>query len=255
MTGHPSLNDARLKIEWTKGYLRDLHSAIAAFLESKPYSVITDNNPETGEISAKLRLAKSVSPEVQRLAGNFVTDIRSVLDYMVCELSILTDGDPARGGVEFPIAKDREEFEKSSTQRKIRRLPSEAQDVIRKIQPYKGGDGAPLWALNELRRKSIHHSIVTMGHATTGFGPGVLKAGPEGRVALMAPVWHTADDEPTILTAKGAGSEYQITIAVDICLKDIEGFERTPLAPFLEQCGQAIEGIVRHFDLTFFPKT
>ncbi len=244
MSGHPSLKDARLKIEWAKSYLRDLNLAIAAFRQSKPYSFFTEKNPDIDEVVVKARLSAGLSPDIQRLVGNIVTDLRSALDYMVCELSIITDGDANRSGIEFPIAQDRDEFEKAGTQRKIRRLPISARDAIGRLQPYKRGYGAPIWAMNELRRKNIHHRIVPIGHAATDVvGPSVLRAGPTGSVGLHLPVWKTPDDEPIIMTAKGAGNQYNVTLALELCLADIDGFERKPVLPLLNECAKRVTGI------------
>jgi hypothetical protein len=42
---------------------------------------------------------------------------------------------------------------------------------------------------------------------------------------------------------------------LDICLAEVDGFERQAILPYLYQCAKRVTGIVRHFDLTFFPKT
>jgi len=115
--------------------------------------------------------------------------------------------------------------------------------------------GAPLWALNELRRQGIHHCLITIGHGATGIGPTIVRAGPTGSVGLNLPVWKRPDDQPVILTAKGSGNQYNVTLMLDVCLAEIDGFERQAILPFLYQCAKRVTGIVRHFDLTFFSKT
>lgn len=255
MANHPSLKDARQKLEWTKDYLRELDRALESFRQSKPYSLITDNNPDTRENIVRARLTTKVDPNIQQLVSLIVTDLRSALHYMICELAVLTDGNANRSGVEFPIARDRQEFEKSATQGKIKRLPLPVRDAICRLQPYKEGYSGPIWAMNELRRKGIYHSLIPMGHAATGLGPMLLKAGPTGSVRVGMPVWTSPDDEPVVLTSTGAGNEYNVTLVVDICLADIDGFERKPVLPFLYECAKRVTGVVTHFDRAFFPKT
>lgn len=80
MAGHPSLNDARLKIEWAKNSLRDLNVALAVFRQSKPYSLFTEDNSETEETVVRARLTGGIDPDIQRLVGLIVTDLRSALD-------------------------------------------------------------------------------------------------------------------------------------------------------------------------------
>ena len=168
MPNHP-LSDARLKIEWAKSYIRELEKAITVFSQSKPYVVIEERKPETGEKLIKIRLNANTPTEVQRLAGNAVTDLRSVLDYLVCELATL-NGYADLKGVEFPIAGCRKEFESPVTQGKIKKLAAPARSAINQIEPYKGGQHAEIWALNELRRKGIHRTIIPIGHAAAPGG-------------------------------------------------------------------------------------
>ena len=145
MAGHPSLfKGARLKIEWATNSLRDLDVALAAFRQSKPYSLFTEYNTETGETVVRARLTSGIDTNIQRLVGLIVTDLRSALDYMVCELAMLTDGDNDRSGVEFPIARNQEEFEKATTQRKVKRLPLAVREAIGRLQPYHGEWRSPL---------------------------------------------------------------------------------------------------------------
>ena len=51
------------------------------------------------------------------------------------------------------------------------------------------------------------------------------------------------------------GNQYNVTLILEVCLAEIDGFERQAILPFLYQCAKRVAGIVRHFDLTFFSKT
>ena len=249
----PSLRDARLKIEWAETYFVSLEAAIGSFNLSNPYLFFEDVDTESGETLVKVRVTSEVPTEIQRLAELIATNLRSALDYMVCQLSLLNKRDIA--GVEFPIAKGRDEFESPGTQRKIKKISPQAQAEIKRLEPYKGGQNSGLWALNELRRKGVHHFLIPMGHSTTMFGPGEIKAGEDGRVSVNLPQWSAPDEEPTILRFSGSGHKYNINFAVDICLAEIDGFERQPIAPFLRQSIDFVRHIIDVFDLGFFPKS
>jgi hypothetical protein len=93
-----------------------------------------------------------------------------------------------------------------------------------------------------------------MGHAATHGSPGYLKAGPAGTIALNFPLWSTPDDEPVILTVGGDDNQYNVNFAVDICLANIDGFERQALLPFLQQSSEFIGFVIDYFDRTFFPR-
>ena len=102
-------------------------------------------------------------------------------------------------------------FEKAGTRKKNKTAPKSVRDAIGKLQPYKRGYGAPIWAMNGLGSKNIQPAH---GSNWDTRQP-MLSAHPSSGLARLdrlnsaLPVWKTPDDEPIIMTAKGAGNQYE----------------------------------------------
>jgi hypothetical protein len=91
-----------------------------------------------------------------------------------------------------------------------------------------------------------------MAHSATPSGPTMLKAGPGGSVSLNVPIWNAQEDEFMLLTVRGSDNQYRVNLAIEICLADIEGFERKALFPFLHDAAVFVETVINIFERKFF---
>ena len=77
--------------------------------------------------------------DVQRLVGLVLSDLRTSLDYLACQLAIRNKR--SESGVEFPISRSPEAF-KDALSGKIKKIGPSALFEISRIEPYKGGASA-----------------------------------------------------------------------------------------------------------------
>ena len=103
------------------------------------------------------------------IAGDCMQNMRVALDQLAWALAGIGDKDPPRNTA-FPIYLDPDDFHaKKKKQRptagsglaKIRAMPTEAQKMIEKLQPYYAEDPElhPLWTLNEYSRIDRHRTL------------------------------------------------------------------------------------------------
>jgi hypothetical protein len=106
--------------------------------------------------------------------GDALHNLRSSLDHLVYQLSLLTTKNPK--GTEFPIyitkaSNSRDCFEQKGRE-KIRHVPKEAQELIEAAQPYNARHPDQpshhyLWLLHELNRLDKHRFVLET-YAMTG---------------------------------------------------------------------------------------
>jgi len=163
---HP-FDRPRLKLERAKEHLDALNTELTVFYQRNPYTLVKKVNPKNGRQVFGAELSEEPPVRLGILAGDAVHNMRSALDWLVCELSLLNKAKTLKG-IEFPIYKVKpstkwgiERFE-----RKIRFLPDEVKQAIKIIQPYHTGDHAEfqrLWKLQQLDITDKHRGLIIKG--------------------------------------------------------------------------------------------
>jgi hypothetical protein len=127
-----------LKIGRAEQHLSHLKQEIARWLETAPFSIDKQYEPETGRHSVSVRIAESiVFPTLSVIAGDCAHNLRCALDHMVYALAISaarTDPPPSAKHLQFPIVKTAGDFEKQRF--RISSLTQRAQEFIERTQPY-----------------------------------------------------------------------------------------------------------------------
>lgn len=120
----------------------------------------------------QLRVKTLLPTELKVRVGTIVNELRSILDALACVLAI-RNGRSANQ-VCFPIAKDRETFDKGLE--KIRKLSVQNRQAIIDLQPW--GDANPrLFAFHTLDIIRKHRRLALQAASHAGTRPG---AGPSG---------------------------------------------------------------------------
>ena len=114
--------------------------------------------PENGGIAWRIRISEDPAYTVHALLGDAIHNLRAALDHAAVEAVRLNGKNPK--GVYFPFAEDASQIEAMIVQRKFNRASDEAQDLVRKLKPYKGGN-APLRAIHDLDVADKHHSLIS----------------------------------------------------------------------------------------------
>jgi hypothetical protein len=118
----------KLKIKRAKGHIDDLEAAIKTFNDGKPYDLVHEVDTNTGENVYRVRVKERVPIDLSTIIGDAVHNLRTVLDYLVCDL-IRAHGkiDANNGGL--PIDK-RAKRHKPGTVGKIKGVTPKAEHLI-----------------------------------------------------------------------------------------------------------------------------
>jgi hypothetical protein len=173
----------KLKIERAKNHIRDLHQAVRAFIESKPYVLFEQHHPHSTTKDIKVRQRLKLPPEIGLIAADAVHNLRVSLDRLVGRLAE-SNGAPDLAGVSFPFAGDAQTFQSRQCRGKISKLSTDAQRSICALKPYLGGNNL-LWSLNELDIIDKHRDVVAIGSTNAGIratigGETLVNDGPIG---------------------------------------------------------------------------
>ncbi len=188
------------KTKRAKTKIDHLNGLITAFLGSNPYRMVYHLNDDRTQQVWYYKLTESISLDIQIIAGEILHNLRSPLDQLCC--AIADQAGRSENGVCFPCGRDAKAF-KNSLRDQIK-LPVDARDIIRKAEPYRGGKGHLLWALNELNRRDKHRIGLTAAllHTTMVqdvkvYDAQLIRLGSErGRHMLRGADGHLSQDDP-----------------------------------------------------------
>lgn len=156
----PSLLDPNLKLQRATEHLDALDLQIAAFFESKPYNISSEDDLERGEHVVTIQ-TKFPPLSMGSVAGDFICNLRSSLDHLAWQLAALSGSRPSPR-VCFPIwGTNSDEAQKRITESTVG-IPAGAIALMRAFQPYNSGKSyktTQLWILNRLWNVDKHRHI------------------------------------------------------------------------------------------------
>jgi hypothetical protein len=185
----PSLDSPRLKIERANEHLRCLDDEFRAFERQEPYELFREAHPDGPFDEIRLKVHADPPTRLGLLVGDVIQNLRAALDHLVWELSLLTTDEPWDKS-QFPIFDvDKGKAVTSS----IRDVPSDAQDVIKALQPYNRPDphADPLWPIYRLSNLDKHRSLVPIGYSVTAFT--ILKGATEAGFVRISGMFQDGD--------------------------------------------------------------
>jgi len=267
-----TLIGVKRKIDRAKDHLVELKFAIDKWGRSKEddYRFVIDHQPK-GKVII-LRHGKIMPDDIEWsiIAGDVVHNLRSALDHMVCQLSILNSNDiTCCTDTYFPICICKSDFRKAH--RFVEPLLSPvAFAAIEALQPYNTAklqnlepSASNLWILSQLDIIDKHRILVVIGKhfratdVSYRFNGGAtvkvpvdgawrpLKDGAEVARIDMSHLSPTAESKMHIQ----CGTEVQVFIKETGC--GVDGIEVTAA---LEPCVRHVEQIVEFFNTEFFAR-
>src|SRR5208282_4874521 len=125
-------------------HLNLLWSESNQWIESCPYTITDEIDPNTGDNVIRSKLIGSPPPIVSQILGDCLHNFRATLDHLVHALALknrltLTDAEAIQ--VAFPIFRCKLGFQ-SRGMGKIKHISGEAQTIINRLQPYHAGNNA-----------------------------------------------------------------------------------------------------------------
>jgi len=152
---------AQAAVDWSVSQIEVLSDRINGWIQSSPYTAVTEPDGDSGYDIIKARLVGEPLPLVINAeAGAIINMIRSSLDLLAVALAE-RNGAIGPKDVYFPIADDVLSFidPKGGAIEKIYRLSTADRAQIKKLKPYEGGDNI-LFSLHRLDILRKHQRLV-----------------------------------------------------------------------------------------------
>lgn len=269
MPPKPTLDGARLKIERAKKHFIDLQSAIIAYETAYNQSAGVKAQPKGKGFSFSVEEVPEIDPFIPLMLGDFVHNLRSTLDHIVCQLALL-NGQPVECCTKtaFPVCIDPSH---ESLVRKAKRfVSSKAFEVIEECQPYAAAkaQGYPpehhtLWILSELDNIDKHRTVLVVAKKIRPIGFEATLGDKTVKLPAPSPMpWQTLEKGAELAQVNlhpvgniPDGAEMHVQLHSEIAIQ----FAKTGLACDGEEikvplagCIRLVEDIVRKFDDELF---
>ena len=133
------LADALARIDQAKENHSSLAREMNAFLYQHVKGMVKGLDRESGGFVLQLRHPKesNVTGTPRVLVAQIVENLRTALDYMIFELSVLNEPNLNERVTQFVIADSESDFERQA-KRRLRHLTDEQKSFVEQVQPYHG---------------------------------------------------------------------------------------------------------------------
>ena len=161
----PQLGDALARIDQAKENYVSLAYALDEFLYNYVKGMVKGFDPETEGFVLQLRHPKEsdVSGGPVVLASQIVESLRTALDYMIFQLSVLNEPRLNEREPQFVIADNESQFD-SQAKTRLRHLTAEQKSFVEQIQPYNGNGMLAL--LGEIAVQGKHRRLLSLQDVT-----------------------------------------------------------------------------------------
>ena len=163
----PELADALARIEQAKENYIALIREMDEFFYEYVKGMVKGLDRESGNFVIKLRHPKesNVTGRPKVLVAQIVEHLRTALDYMIFELSVLNEPNLNERVTQFVIADSKSEFDCQAKNR-LRYLTDEQKNFVEQMQPYRGNGMLSL--LGKMAGRGKHRRLLSI-RDNTGF--------------------------------------------------------------------------------------
>ena len=150
-----------LKLDRAAAHLDALDAATQRFIEKHCRSSI-ELDADAGEYVLRAHISSQPPPDLSILAGDCAHNLRAALDHIAFQLAERHRNGPLPESlaktVEFPVYTTKTAY-RDQAPRKIKLLHPKAQELVKAMQPYQGGDWDLLGFIHELDRIDKHRKL------------------------------------------------------------------------------------------------
>jgi hypothetical protein len=169
------LDGIRIKIARANEHLSELRRRLDDFGRSKPYSIVVETDPETGDQLFKMDREPERPPDLA-VIGDVLYNLRSALDHLAWQLVIKAGGSP-NSRTALPIFNDSAKFHGPRAQAKMAGMNNAMRVAIQNHQPCFGRNAnrnQALWSLEEYGNIDKHRRplLVPISTQDTLWSPG-----------------------------------------------------------------------------------
>jgi hypothetical protein len=242
----------REKLKRAKKHVEDLSANVGAFGKTDSYRVVSDEDPNSGDLVFHLRIKTDIpAEEWAAIIGDAVQNTRSALDHLACALVSRESGESAlTRRTCFPISREAQEL-KAATSPEVKGMRQDAADAIRALDPYKEGNDT-LWAIKALNDRDKHRLLLVVATETVGvtinmgrkFG---LHIPFTIRPAALPDEFPVKDGDVVFTikkAARGSDDDEHPDFTFDISFHEPEIIERQPVIPTLINYIGYVEDVV-----------
>ncbi|HVU60233.1 MAG TPA: hypothetical protein VHD58_01095 [Mycobacteriales bacterium] len=251
----------RQKVGRAKEHIDHLETVVSAFHESRPYRLVPDFTIEPPDwVHIRVHFDKPLPASVPLIIGDAVHNLRSALDHFAhCAVpSPTTD-------TAFPVMRKgptpTTAALKGHVKGKLKGTSLALQQAVCALQPYEGGDGHWLWALDQLDVIDKHRLLITMFHeyavnlADITRGTPAENPFPDPEInaqmlSLMETLVLTASDgaidgEPVSRVHRSAfEKDTGVTVRFQVTLEEPESLRHTAVVPALRGLVHQVESLL-----------
>jgi hypothetical protein len=198
-----SADIVRSKIEWAEKHVDEAERCLSVFFhDTKPYQLAMKDDTNKSETVLYVKSTKDLPPTLGLTVGDAISNLRSSLDYLACELVATPEYISTQ--TVFPISETvpTTTDEKRRYDKQVRGMREDVKEIIRKMEPYRGRDNN-LWTLHSLNNTNKHRTLVTVAYGTAILSPSgrweTHVAPEEGAELLRIPLSTPDKDQITIL--------------------------------------------------------
>jgi hypothetical protein len=182
MTAVHPFNSPRLTLKRAKHHIRDLKEVIGTFTNERPWSYVIDSESQATNYVHKIKFHTPPPASAASILFDAVSNLRASLDQIGYSTAIAS-GKVNPKGTNFPFGKNADGVEEVFKKNHAHlTLPPQIMDLFRSVEPYRGGSGQLLWAINRLCNTKKHDTLVPtmVTGALATFRAWVPDGGPAG---------------------------------------------------------------------------
>ncbi|MBM3545969.1 MAG: hypothetical protein FJX54_03370 [Alphaproteobacteria bacterium] len=155
------LLDAQASVDWAVAQIPVLERRIADWMGSRPYELVMEDDPKTGEKLMVAYLRATLDPLAVVEAGAIINAIRSSLDLVAASLA-RRNGKPPSKNTHFPIFRSIHDFADPLEGIESKEWLSKSEIAkIKALRPYHGGDPC-LWLPHQLDILRKHKRLIAV---------------------------------------------------------------------------------------------
>jgi hypothetical protein len=251
----------KLKIERARDHIKELESAVNAFLAERPFRLFIKHKPNAGTFTIVSRRLRSIPEKMSLIVGDAVHNLCAALDMTLYGMA--HDKAPSPFELMFPFVRKAESLEGRIKSTQVNFAGTYVVELIRALQPYPRGNEI-LSGLHRLDTRDKHRLLILTGQ-TVDFTKEMLDqlfAGTPERPSLqpgqIMRFVHSQAEEDVLFA--GSGGDYRAFHAFGLgfdheqetnlqppyCIAFGKGqpFEFNPVVEALRACVDTIEQTV-----------
>ena len=230
------------KMERANEHFEMLDREVRSYGSRNPYDVVRQEHPNFGidgrdYVAFVLHLREETPLRLSTILGDCIHNLRSVLDYLACQLVIAAGNKPRRGsgGTQFPIYAKKP----MKSVNVVPGVQSGALTLIESFQPYHDEDNAnlhPLTTIQQLSNADKHRNLVTASAYVLNAAANLRD--PKTGQVLSNPIsdGFLYDDAVIGWYVRSPGgllsetdTEVQVEGSTTVSLPELEGFNYVPI--------------------------